>query len=294
MSWPKSRLAAVGLLGVYSRWMLSPWPTRDPVVWQRQVLGGQPEVDGVLRDVSQRPFRRELGLDRLLAAEHLRLRLADHLDVAHRIVEVRAAEVEVVDPEGLLEDGRVRVLRQGEHRLAVVVHEVAADLIGAVGQAVRVLVAGRGEQQLGGVRGAARDDHDVALIPLGLAVPLDDHGGDGGAVRAGFQLHRPARSAAASRWGIPARDGRRSPRRRTWRAAGTGSRRSPCSARRCCRPGSPRRAGCRTARGTDGSPTSPGHRRAAGCAARARPRDTGTVRWPAAPSRSSPRTPCTW
>ena len=163
----------------------------DPVIWLRQVLGGQPEVHGVLGDVAQRPGRRELGLERFLAAEHLRLRLADHLDVAHRVVEVRAAEVEVIDAEGLLEDGRVRVLGQGEHGLAVVVHEVAADLIGAVGQPVRVLVASGGQQQLGGVDRAAGDDHDVAVIALGLAVVLGHHLGDRGAGRVGLQLHHP-------------------------------------------------------------------------------------------------------
>ena len=49
------------------------------------------------------------------------------------------AEVEVVDPERLLEDRGVRLLRQREHGLAVVEHVVAPDLVGAVGQAVRVL-----------------------------------------------------------------------------------------------------------------------------------------------------------
>ena len=60
----------------------------DPVVGPGQVLGGQPEVDGVGGDVAQSASGGELGLDRLLAPVHLLGRLADHLDVAHRVVEV--------------------------------------------------------------------------------------------------------------------------------------------------------------------------------------------------------------
>jgi hypothetical protein len=104
-----------------------------------QVLGGEPEVDGVLGDLVERPLRRELGLQRLLAAVHLGARLADHLDVAQRVVDVGAAEVEVVEPERLLEHGRVRLLGEREHRLAGVEHVVAADLVGAVRQPARVL-----------------------------------------------------------------------------------------------------------------------------------------------------------
>ncbi len=72
------------------------------------------------------------------------------------------AEVEVVEPERLLEDGRVLLAREREHGLAVVEHVVAPDLVGAVGEAVRVLVARRREQQLGRVGRAAGDDDDVA------------------------------------------------------------------------------------------------------------------------------------
>src|SRR5262245_9143065 len=86
--------AAVGLEG-------------DAVVGPGQVLGRQPEVDGVGGDVAQDPRGRELRLERFLAPVHLLGRLADHLDVAHRELEVLGAEVEVVDAERLLEDGRV-------------------------------------------------------------------------------------------------------------------------------------------------------------------------------------------
>ena len=92
--------------------------------------------------------------------------LADHLDVAHRELPGVAREVVVVDAERLLEDGRVGLLGDREHRLAVVEHVVAPDLVGAVGEPVRMLVVGRGEQQLGGVGGAAGDDDDVGRVGL--------------------------------------------------------------------------------------------------------------------------------
>src|SRR6476646_1098085 len=58
----------------------------DPVLGTRKVLGGEPEVDRVLRDPLQRPVRRELRLAWLLAAEHRLLRLADHLDIPERVL----------------------------------------------------------------------------------------------------------------------------------------------------------------------------------------------------------------
>ena len=100
--------------------------------------------------------------------------LADHLHVAHRVVEVVVAEVVVVEAERLLEPGVVLLRRDGQERTAVVEHVVAPDLVRAVGQAVRVLVVGAGQQQLGGVRRAGRDDDHRAGEPLLLAVDLGD------------------------------------------------------------------------------------------------------------------------
>ena len=131
------------------------------------------------RHVGQREHRGELGLERLLALEHLRVGLADHLDVAHRVVEVLHPEVEVVQPERLLEHRRVRFLGDRQDRRAVVEHVVPADHPGAVGQPVRVAVAGRGEQDLGRVGGPGRDDHEVRAVGLLRAAPLDDHPLDG-------------------------------------------------------------------------------------------------------------------
>ena len=48
-------------------------------------------------------------------------------------------------------------------------------------------VAGRRQEQLGGVGGAAGDDHDVGRVDLALALAVDLHGGDRGAGRVGAQ-----------------------------------------------------------------------------------------------------------
>ena len=53
------------------------------------------------------------------------------------------------------------------------------------------MFVGRGrEQQPGAVRGAAGDDHEVALERLALTVMQDLDAGDGGAVPVGLQAHR--------------------------------------------------------------------------------------------------------
>ena len=245
------------------------------IVRAGQILGGQPEVDGVARDVTEQPGGRELRFDRLLAPVHLLGRLADHLDVAHRVLEVVGAEVEVVDAEGLLEHRRVRLVRDGEHRLAVVEHVVAPDLVGAVGETVGVPVVGRRQEQLGGVGGPARHDHHIRGEPQALASVIDFHFGDGGAGGIGVQpqdrrvgQHRDVRvlqrRADAMDLGVG-----------LGVQAGKGSRRRTRTARRCCRACSTRRASRRTARGTGGSRRQRGRRRAVGFAARARAPGTG-------------------
>ena len=197
-----------------------------PVLGPRQVLGREPEVDRVLRDTLERPVRRQLRLARLFAAEHRLLRLADHLDVPERVVVPVAGEVEVVEPEGLLEDGRVLVAREREHGLAVVEHVVPADLVGAVGEPVRVLVRRRQEQELRRVRGAAGEHDEVGLVALELAVALDDDRADGGTARLGLELDRLCIRQQRRRSDARVRAGRRAPPRRTCRGRRRGSRRS--------------------------------------------------------------------
>src|SRR5262249_56140793 len=51
-------------------------------------------------NVPESPPRREAGLHRLLAAEHRGLRSAEHLDVAHRVLEVPGAGVTDEDGRG--------------------------------------------------------------------------------------------------------------------------------------------------------------------------------------------------
>src|SRR4029453_13516957 len=113
----------------------------------------------------------------LLAAEHRRLRLANHLDVPEGKLELVAAEVEVVEPEGLLVDGRVLLTRERQDRDAVVEHEVPPYLVGAVGEPVLVLVACRLKEQLRRVGRTAGDDDEIAGEGLGRAVAPKDPAG---------------------------------------------------------------------------------------------------------------------
>ncbi len=124
-------------------------------------------------------MRRQQGELGLLALHRLRVRLPAHLDVPERPFAAVPGEVEVVQAEGLLEHRVVALLAQGDHGLAVVVHVVAADLARAVGQAIRVPVGSRPEQDGGAVGGPGRDRHDVGLVDLLAAAPADHHGRDG-------------------------------------------------------------------------------------------------------------------
>src|SRR6185437_13931136 len=92
------------------------------------------------------------------------------LDVPHGPLVVLSGEVEVVEAERLLEDGVVLLLGQRHDRVAVVERVIAPYLIGAVGQAVRVGVTGRVEQELGAVGRPGGHGDDVALVDLAAAV----------------------------------------------------------------------------------------------------------------------------
>ncbi len=121
-------------------------------------------------------------------------RLADHLDVPERVVEVVGAEVEVVQPERLLVGGRVLLAREGEHGGRVVEHVVAADLIRAVRETIRVLVVRGEEQDLRRVGRAADSDDHVGRVALLRPVVLDHDLGDRGARVVGVEPdHLPVR-----------------------------------------------------------------------------------------------------
>jgi hypothetical protein len=113
-----------------------------PIVGIGQVLRGQPEIDGVAGDIVQHALRHQGGQERLLGAVHAAERLADHLDIAHRIGEALHPEIEIVKSQRLLKHRVVRRQGQREHRLAVVKHIVSSDLPGAVRKAGRMLVIG--------------------------------------------------------------------------------------------------------------------------------------------------------
>ena len=117
---------------------------RHAVLGVRQVLGGQPEVERVLRHQLERESRRDR---RRARRERDAVELADEGDVAHRVVPLLRREVEVVDAERLLEDGRVRALRDREQDRVDVAHVVPADDVRAVGEAARVPVVRRAQQQ---------------------------------------------------------------------------------------------------------------------------------------------------
>ena len=143
-----------------------------------------------------------------------------------------AREVEVVEPERLLEDRRVRLLGEREHRLAVVEHVVAADLVGAVGQPRRVGVAGRREQQP--ARCWPRRRTTTTMSPANVSrTPSRSTTTPVTAVprRVRLQPHglgvREQRDVGV----LERRPDRRAPRRRTSRARDRGSRRRSRSAR---------------------------------------------------------------
>ena len=73
-------------------------------------------------------------------------------------------------------------------------HVVPADLVGAVGEPVRVAVGRRCEQERGRVRRSARDDDDVAGVAVGLSVTLHDDCRDGLPGSVGLGAAQRARS----------------------------------------------------------------------------------------------------
>ena len=245
--------------------------TEYPIVRLWKILGRQPEIDGVARDLLQGAIRHQRGQQRLLGPVHPAERLADHLDVAHRIGEAIHPEIEIVQRQRLLEHRVVRRQRQRQHGLTVVEHVVPPDLIGAVGEPVRMRVVGRAQQERGGIGGAAGDNDDIgekgpaafratsATTPV-IAVPA--------ALVSSFSAQRIAqqRDVGSLQRGAHGE----SSRRPTLHASGRESRRrsdSGCSGYRPCpvRSSSPR-----TAPGTDGSQPRSDRRTALRCAARAR------------------------
>ena len=104
---------------------------RDPAVRIGQVLAHRVEVDRVAARASPRPAPGTPPAAARIGARDL----AEKLHVAERRAVRAAGQVEVVDEEGLLVDRGVAAEgAHRQHRRAVVVHEVAPDLVGAVGE----------------------------------------------------------------------------------------------------------------------------------------------------------------
>ena len=105
------------------------------------------------------------GEGRGVALHHLVMEAADGLDLAEGkgIGGVGVAEVEVVGAPGLGVAVVVVDGGEGEERVGLVVHEVAANLVGAVGEAGGMLVVGGLEEDDGGVDGAGAEGDDAGL-----------------------------------------------------------------------------------------------------------------------------------
>jgi hypothetical protein len=80
---------------------------RHPIFRVWQVLGCQPEINGVIGQVVEQAGREEGGFERLLSAVHRAQRLAEHLDVAHGVLEPFHSEIKVIERERFLKNGRV-------------------------------------------------------------------------------------------------------------------------------------------------------------------------------------------
>ena len=191
-----------------------------------------------------RPGRRRRGR----RADGDRVAAAEHLHRTERELPLPVAEVEVVDPERLLEHGRVRdAWRRRSASELLCSMQVAADDARGVAEPVRVLVVRRAQQQRRRVDRAGRHHDDVGGVLLVLARRARRRTGDTPGRRRSVSSRDVGRRCAASRWGGAAPARRRRPGRRPCRAPGTGSRRRCRSGCRRSRCGPPRRSGCRAA-----------------------------------------------
>ena len=247
---PVLRLLVVGRVGQPD---LAVARQRHPVVGRRQVLGRQPEVDRVGRDVGQREHRRELGLERLLALEHLGVGLADHLDVAHRELEVLRARSRSRSARASsgTSSGSVPWRSPGPPRCCGTCSsgrpgpEPLASPFGwrSLADASRILaeLAAPAETTTMSASYVSSASSRSTIDPL-----------DGGPGRVRLEPGHDARGSGWSRSGARAPAGRRASRRRTWPGRGTGSRRRSGTGCSGCWAGRPRAGGRRRARGTGG------------------------------------------
>jgi len=110
----------------------------DAVVGVGEVFGGEPPGDGAVLH----GFEDEAGCEGWgVAFHHLEVEAADGLDLTERVGVggVGVFEVEVVGAPGFGVGVVVGFGGDSEESVGLVVHEVAADLVGRVGEAVAVL-----------------------------------------------------------------------------------------------------------------------------------------------------------
>ena len=113
---------------------------------------------------------------RLHVVHLLRVRPALRLELAEGKAVVGTMQVIVVDRHRLLEHGAIAPERRPAlHHGGDMRHVAPAHQARRVGEAGRVPVGGRAQQQRGRVDGAARDDDDGRGVPLGRPVPFHLH-----------------------------------------------------------------------------------------------------------------------
>ena len=171
----------------------------DPVLGQRQVFGLQPEIHRMGCNLVHAPAGSQSRQARLVALHHCPIGFAGELHMAHRKIKVGITEIPIVDCRRFLKHRGVGLMGDRHHSLAVVEHVVAPHLIGAVGQATRMVIVGRHQQQLGGVSRTTADHNQISAELQQLAIALHQHRGDAPATGIGFELlhHRAGQQAHA-------------------------------------------------------------------------------------------------
>ena len=94
------------------------------------------------------------------------------------IIPVVAAEIEIAECQCLLKHRVVDVAHHRHDDAHLVAHIVASNLIGAVGEAVRMPLVGRAQQEQRGGKRSAGNHHRVGRIDFLRSVPLHMNGVD--------------------------------------------------------------------------------------------------------------------
>ena len=98
--------------------------------------------------------------------------------MSHGILPVRDAEVEIIQRESLLEDGRIGAFGERHKDRVGVSHVVSADDVGGIRESARMLVVCRAKEKGGGIDCSCGDDNDIGGVGRGLAFAFHDYSGD--------------------------------------------------------------------------------------------------------------------